>query len=234
MGEAAIKNPEQLLLELPVNETFAEEDFLLSHSNEDAAKWIDQWPDWRGNHCLIIYGPSGGGKTHLSHVWQKMSNAKVLSLKDLEGNSYTNFEDFVFIIEDVMEDIKAASAQEDLLHLYNWVREQGGFLLLTATEHPKKWDVGLPDLSSRLMAAGAVKIKHPDDQLLQAIIIKQFSDRQVTLTDKVLKYIMKNTERSFKAVRELVSQIDKISFAEKKKITIPIVKRALGENLDDD
>ncbi|MCC3861095.1 HdaA/DnaA family protein [Pseudemcibacter aquimaris] len=234
MTEAAIKNPEQLLLELPVNETFAEEDFLLSHSNEEAVKWIDNWPDWQGNHCLIIYGPNGCGKTHLSHVWQKISNAQILKLPDLKGNQYTKFENFVFIIEDVMNDLDQFDAQEDLLHLYNWVKEQGGFLLITARKHPKKWNVGLADLSSRMMAAGAVKIKHPDDHLLQAIIIKQFSDRQVVLTDKVLKYIMKNTERSFAAVRELVRNIDQISLSEQKKITIPVVKRAIGDNIDDD
>ena len=82
-----------------------------------------------------------------------------------------------------------------------------------------------------MLATNAVKIKHPDDELLKAIIVKQFADRQVKISEKVVNYIMKNTERSFSAIRALVSKIDEISMAEKKKITTAIVKKALGEEV---
>ena len=82
------------------------------------------------------------------------------------------------------------------------------------------------------MAANAVKIKEPDDELLKAVIVKQFADRQVKISEKVLKYIMKNTERSFSAIRDLVADVDEISLTEKKKITSAIVKRALGEKVE--
>lgn len=221
---------EQLLLNLPIKEAFAEEDFLPSHSNEEAIKWIDKWPAWNLTHTLILYGPSGCGKTHLSHVWQNITGAKLLDLACLKADDYTDQEEFVFIIENVMEHLKTQATQENLLHLYNWTKEQGGYLLLTAQEHPKNWSMSLADLSSRMLSSGAVKIKTPDDNLLQAVIIKQFSDRQIMLSEKVLSYIIKNTERSFAAIRKLVRAIDQISMAEKKKITIAIVKRALAKD----
>jgi DnaA regulatory inactivator Hda len=229
MGLANKKNPEQLILGLPVAEAFAAEDFLSSVSNEEAVAWVERWPDWSGGHCLILYGPAGCGKTHLSHVWQHISGAEVLALNDLSSFDYTNAEQFVFIVEDVMDGLAGAQAQEDLLHLYNWVNEQGGYLLLTSGRHPKHWNLSLADLSSRMLAAGAVKIKEPDDQLLQAVTVKQFSDRQILLSEKVLSYIMKNTERSFSGIRMLVRAVDSISLSEKKKITVAIVKQALSE-----
>lgn len=227
MGKGAVKDSEQLLLGLPINEALAAEDFLPSTSNEEAVKWIGRWPDWNSGHCLILYGSQGCGKTHLCHVWQKMTGAQVLNLNDVHSFDFANDENFLIILEDVLDDLKNSDNHEKLLHIYNWVLEHGGYLLLTARTHPKEWNVELADLSSRLLAANAVKIKHPDDQLLKAIILKQFTDRQVTISEKVLNYIMKNTERSFAAVRQLVLTIDEISMSEKKKITVAIVKKAL-------
>ena len=231
MAKGAMKDPEQLLLELPFKEALAEEDFLPSKPNEEAIAWIGSWPDWKGGHCLILYGPQGCGKTHLCHVWQKMTGAQVIKFSDLHSFDFTNSEEFLIIIEDVLNDLDKNGNQEKLLHIYNWVKEEGGYLLLTSTKHPKKWETDLADLSSRMLAANAVKIKHPDDELLKAIIVKQFADRQVKISEKVVNYIMKNTERSFSAIRALVSKIDEISMAEKKKITTAIVKKALGEEV---
>ncbi len=231
MKAEAQKSPEQLLLNWPVREIFSEEDFLLSSSNEEAVRWIDSWPNWhRGEedfHCLIIYGAEGCGKTHLAHVWQKISDARIVRLRDLITLNFSDVDQFVYIIEDVDKNELDEKQAESLLHLYNWLKEQGGFLLLTASKRPKKWGLKLADLSSRLLASEAVRIKSPDDDLLKAVIIKQFSDRQIILSDKVVSYIIKHADRSFSFVRDLVRELDILSMSEKKKITVPMVKRVL-------
>ncbi len=231
MVARAKKIPEQLLLDWPVNETFSEEEFLPSLSNKAAVRWIDVWPRWqRGGenfHCLIIYGPEGCGKTHLSHVWQRISGAVSINADKLSDIDFISGEKLVFVIEDIDRYIGKAGVAEGLFHLYNWVNEQGGYLLLTASKRPKKWKIDLADLSSRMLAAEAVKIKPPDDTLLEAVIVKQFADRQIKLSDKIIGYIIKNADRSFSFIRVLVRELDKVSLSENKKITIPMVKRAI-------
>lgn len=231
MSNVGQKNPEQLLLNWPVNEKFAQANFLPSFSNEKAVKWIDQWPDWqRGDdqfHTLIIYGPTGCGKTHLSHVWRDISKARTMGIDELATSAFLTSDDFVFIVEDIDTSIADPAVQEGLLHLYNWTKEQGGYVLLTATKRPKDWDIELNDLSSRLLASETVSIKAPDDHLLRALIVKQFSDRQITLTDDVINYLIPRAERSFDAIRKLVQNIDRLSRIEQKKITISIVRRVL-------
>ena len=223
----------QLLLDWPVNETFAEEEFLPSASNQAAVKWIDEWPRWqRGGeafHCLVIYGPEGCGKTHLSHVWQRLSKAKIIDAVELANDNFLRDDTFVFIIEDVDVVMKEPEIEEKLLHLYNWLKEQGGFLLLTSKVRPKKWQIGLADLSSRMLACENVKIMPPDDALLKAVIKKQFSDRQIVLPEKVTNFLIKHADRSFSFVRSMVREIDQLSLSEKTKITIPVVKRVLSE-----
>ncbi|MBT4145348.1 MAG: hypothetical protein HOE45_00400, partial [Gammaproteobacteria bacterium] len=137
MSAGEQNSPEQLLLNWPVSEKFAQSDFLPSTSNEDAVKWIDLWPEWkRGGedfHCLIIYGPSGCGKTHLAHVWQNISKARIIESLDKLG--FMERDEFTFIIEDVDDIISDEETAKNLFHLYNWVREQGGYILLTARTH---------------------------------------------------------------------------------------------------
>jgi len=236
MGEQQ-KTPKQLLLNWPINEKLAQSNFLPAASNEKAVKWIDSWPNWqRGEehfHCLIIYGPDGCGKTHLAHVWQKMSKAKIITGDDLENSDLISGDQLVFIVEDVDSFVNKPGRQETLLHLFNWTKEQGGFILLTARERPKKWSINLEDLSSRLLASEASKIELPDDDLLKDIMIKQFSDRQITLSKDVIKYLIARTERSFDAMRHLVKEIDNLSMSEKKKITIPVVKRVLENRVEE-
>lgn len=237
MAAEAKKSPEQLLLDWPVREIFSEEEFLPSHSNEAAVRWVDGWPNWqRGGeafHCLIINGPDGCGKTHLAHVWKKLADARIVKVEDLRGLSFIKNEQKAYIIEDIDDKIIDKNTAELILHLYNWLKEHGGYLLLTAKSEPNKWKINLADLSSRLLASETVKITPPDDALLQAVIIKQFSDRQIILSAKVVGYIIKHADRSFSFIRRLVEQIDNTSMSEKKKITIPMVKRvlkSLGDN----
>ena len=130
-------------------------------------------------------------------------------------------------LKNIDQHIANAEVQEGLLHLYNWTKEQGGYLLITASERPKNWNISLDDLSSRMLASETVEIKAPDDYLLEAVIIKQFSDRQITLPADVISYLIPRAERSFDAIRKLVQNIDKLSRIEKKKITIPIARRVL-------
>lgn len=221
--------PIQLPLDIPHREAFEHEDFLVTLSNQQAVSWIDQWPDWP-SHCLILYGPSGCGKTHLSHVWEKASKAARFDLKSLDVENFPAQETAV-ILEDVEHSLRQDTFQERLFHLYNWQKEKGGYLLLTARQHPKHWGMTLPDLSSRMLASPTIDIGMLDDHLLTAIIVKQFSDRQINVSMEVIAFLLPRMERSFEAARDVVSAIDRLALSEKRKITVPLVRQVLENNV---
>ena len=83
----------------------------------------------------------------------------------------------------------AAINEEALLHLFNWTREQGGSLLIAALSEPTRWEIKLGDLSSRLLSLPLVRIGSPDDQLLAAVMAKQFADRQIEVEEGVFRYL---------------------------------------------
>jgi len=216
----------QIPFEIPVREAFDAEDYLVTSSNEAAVNWIDCWPDWPDTHCSILYGAAGCGKTHLSHVWQKKSGAVRRGMDNIEVTNPQELPNCL-IVEAIDQNISQADRENKLFHLYNRQKENGGYLLLTAVQHPKNWPITLPDLRSRMLASMALEIGPPDDELLAAVIVKQFMDRQINVPMDVIAYLLSRIERSFEAARDIVRKIDNLSLSRKRKITIPLIRDLL-------
>ncbi len=218
--------PVQIPFDIPVREAFEAEDYLVSASNQAAVNWIDRWPDWTNSHCTIVYGAAGCGKTHLSHVWQHKSGARRLNMADVNETALEKFPKNI-IIEAAEQIGGEIPLQEKLFHLYNWQKEREGSIMLTARKHPGHWSYALADLKSRMLAAMAIEIGPPDDELLAAVIVKQFMDRQINVPTEVVNFLTRRIERSFEAARDIVRKIDSLSLARKRKITIPLVRDLL-------
>ena len=217
----------QYTLPLPHREAMEAEDFLVTPSNREAVGWLDRWPDWPAP-CLTLYGPSGSGKTHLAQVWQARAGATGLTHNDLAATEGPRG-GAAFTLDDAEQMVGNAVAEESLFHLYNRLRESGGFLLLTAATPPAQWGIVLPDLRSRILAAPAVALGVPDDELLIGLLIKQFRDRQIAVGEGVLTFLLLRVERSPAALRALVERLDRESLAEGRRITIPLVRQILGQ-----
>ena len=130
------------------------------------------------------------------------------------------------VVDDV--DADAGFEEEDLLHLYNGFDAAGGTLLLTAKLSPAHWASNLKDLDSRLKAAASVGIKQPDDDLLKAVLAKQFSDRQLLVEQDVILYAARRMERSLAQVGAIVDEADRLSLAEGRKVTMPLIRDVIA------
>lgn len=211
----------QLPLTLDVNPAYSVDDFMVSPCNAEAMAWLDRWPKWPG-YGLIIYGPPGCGKSHLAQVWQEHAKARLVYGADLNKNDRVLTEGSSVVV-DGAEDAN----ERALLRLYNGVVEAHKTLLLTATTAPNRWSMMLPDLVSRMMALAAVGIGKPDDSLLQGILVKQFSDRQLQVGAEVVVYLVNRMERSFEAAREMVAVLDEMSLDRQRPVTVSLAGEAL-------
>ncbi len=206
---------EQLSLGLPYRKAFGRQDFLLSPCNFEAVTWIDRFPEWP-TESVLIYGESGSGKTHLASIF----SAYHLEAADIDMD--TEIPDYVMKV--VIENIETATDEIALLHALNGVMERGGYLLLTARKLP---NFALPDLQSRINAMPKCHISYPDDELIYAVLVKAFYERQITVKPAVLEYAVKHMERTFAAAQKLVETADRLALAGGREITIPVVKQAL-------
>ncbi len=222
---------EQIPLDLGERTALERQDFLVAPCNEDAVAWIDLWPEWPAP-CLVLYGPIASGKTHLGAVWSEKSSAICVKASGINENVIRDIVDMKHhvIIEDADNLIGNLDGEKGLFHLYNIFKEEGRSFMITLLEPPVRRSFALPDLASRLRAAPSVAIREPDEQLLIAVLVKLFSDKQIRVGEDVLKYIMPRIERSFEAVRDLVDEADRRAMLEQRKISIPLMRDILNQD----
>jgi chromosomal replication initiation ATPase DnaA len=220
--------PRQLTFPLDPRPALGRDDFLVSDSNSDAVAWIDRWPDWPGGvRGVSLHGPEASGKSHLAEVWRQRNTAGLVRSADLRVESVPDqLGDAKHL---VIDDLEGVVDGEALLHLLNVVSEAGGHVLTLSREAAGRLDLQPPDLRSRLRALAAVSIGSPDDALIIGVMAKMFTDRQLTIDRAVLDYLSLRMQRSFAAARHLVAQMDALSLAEGRRITLPLARRVLDE-----
>lgn len=211
----------QTSFSFPKSQQFHAEDFVLTTANQYAYKQLMSWP--KGDEvgfekCFLLSGPEGSGKTHLCHVWQGRHIAHFMEPNFLSVRADNNE---CYIIED----IDMVDDEEALLHAINACLESQICLLLTSAFPPIQMRVKLPDLYSRLQAMPLAMIESPDDELLHVLLQKHCSDRQLRISDDVLRYIASRMERSYYAVNSIAEKLEALSLLSQRPITIPLIKK---------
>ena len=193
---------------LPVRTALGGEDFFVAPANAFAVAMIEGWRNWSARKLMII-GPKGAGKTHLSHVWAALSGATIISASSLPSADIPELATRPIAVEDADQIAGDPAAEAALFHLHNLTLAEGHALLLTAERPAHLWKITLPDLRSRMEGTPAATLEAPDDTLLSALLIKLFSDRQIVPTADTIPYLIARMDRSFDAARSLVATLDR-------------------------
>tara|TARA_B100001093_G_scaffold447548_1_gene452527 strand:- start:69 stop:731 length:663 start_codon:yes stop_codon:yes gene_type:complete len=216
----------QFTLNLENKPALGRNDFIVSESNLDAIRWIDNWPYWSHNSSgLNVVGPKSSGKTHLGSVWCSLSEAKWVNAPITDGMRVPD------ILKNgqniVLDNFDHTWPGVPLLHLYNLVKERKGFMFIISNIPVAQLGIAPDDLASRLCTMPVVAIKPPDDFLLKEVMLKLFKDRQIAVENGVVDFLVVRMERSFEEALRLVNLLDKEALAEKNRITIPLASRVL-------
>ena len=208
------------------------ENFLVSKSNQEAVKLIENSKFWKTRNKInsipgaFIYGPKGSGKTHLSRIFEKLFNANYLT--SLTSNSLEKvIEGKNFILDDFIPGKKFPS--ELVMHFINQVTYNECSVLFLSRLSPFEMNWNLEDLNSRIRSLVSSEIKLPDDVLLYSFMVKYSNDKNLILSDKKIIYILKRLDRSFENVIEIIDRLDIYSLEAKKKVTYKNIKTILDE-----
>lgn len=217
--------PKQLPLDLSHAPGLSRDDLIVGGANREAVDLIGRWPDWPSPIALLV-GPAGSGKTHIASIWQAESGAVALDPARLEGDLMRGQ------IRPILVDGAGDGHidEQGLFHLINAIRSAGSFMLMTSRRRPSSWSVRLPDLISRLKAATTIDIAAPDDQLLAAVIMKLFADRQVVVEPQVVSFLTSRMERSLSAASSLVDRLDRAALERKGRITRALAAEILSQS----
>lgn len=214
----------QLAFDLPSAEAFRRVDFYPSPANAQALAAVEAWQDWPGGK-LVLVGPEGAGKTHLTHIWAALSGAEVISAAKLLETDLHDLAQGPVAIEDADQIAGDREAEVALFHLHNLLDGRG--LLVTAASSPRDWRLGLPDLLSRMQAAAVAQLEPPDDLLLSAVLIKLFADRQIVVPPNLISYLVSRMDRSIAAAREWVKFLDARALAHGRPVTRALAAEVL-------
>ena len=97
--------------------------------------------------------------------------------------------------------------------------------ILFLCNNEKKINFCLKDLESRFNSVLSTSINDPDDQIVDVLINKFFSDNQVLISIEVIKYLSGRIERSYKELYKTLEKINNVSLKNKQKITIPFLRQ---------
>ena len=80
-----------------------------------------------------------------------------------------------------------------------------------------------------MLGAPACAIGQPDDMVIKGVLVKLFSDRQLSIDAAVIDFMVPRIERSLDTAQDLVARIDRTALARRRKITLPFVRGILAE-----
>ena len=90
----------------------------------------------------------------------------------------------------VIEDFNERCDEKVAYSLIDMVEKENKYLLITSVEAVNEMETRLKDLNSRFKNILTAKIDKPDDELIYALIVKNFSDSQIILDKKLIDFIL--------------------------------------------
>jgi len=213
----------QLLLNFNHKQNFNYDDFYVSKSNFFAFEMIEKWPKWEKN-ILNIYGEKYSGKSHLANIFINKYKGKKIIEKELNDEMLKNLKLYENIVLDNFENL----CEERILYsLFNLIDQDNKYLIINSLSPINEIDFNLNDLKSRSKNCLFAKIDNPDDDLIFALILKSFSDRQIKVEKKLIEYVIKRIDRSYRKISEFIYKIDELSLKKKKPIDLKTIKEII-------
>ena len=103
-----------------------------------------------------------------------------------------------------------------MFHFFQSSGRHRGTALLLSRQSVPQMDIGLADLRSRLRSIACQEIASPEDDLLEQVLQTMFADRQCSVPDGVIHYMLTYMERNLLTAYRLVAEIDRAALSAKK------------------
>jgi chromosomal replication initiator protein len=237
---------QQLILNFPSHPEYNFSNFVVSDGSriafEAAKEFCSENPV--PYQALYLFGQKNLGKTHLllsigNQAAEKGSHAICIQGHDfverIENDpSFVSKESFeqllnvdFFLMDNVESLNQSAKAQEKLYHIYNQMMDKGGKLAFTADLSPDKISTMESYLTSRFQWGMVAEIKPIDDSTTAKIILKLAKDIDLALPEPIIHFLLSRIPRDFISIQNAVATINRESYVQKKKVTLPLVKTAL-------
>ena len=216
---------DQKIIKFPHEKNLKDSDFFVSKSNKHVHDFLLSWPNWEKN-LVNICGENFSGKSHLINIFIKKFKGVIFNADTFDNDDLSSLDNHQNI---VLENLNNEINEKLIYTLINTVEQNDKYLIITSYRSISELNFNLNDLKSRAKNFLIQDIQKPDDELIFALLIKNLSDRQITIEKKLVNYIVKRIHRSYSKIFDFIYKIDEMSLKKKKSININLVKEILGE-----
>ena len=216
---------DQKIIKFPHEKNLKDSDFFVSKSNKHVHDFLLSWPNWEKN-LVNICGENFSGKSHLINIFIKKFKGVIFNANTFDNDDLSSLDIHQNI---VLENLNNEINEKLIYTLINIVEQNDKYLIITSFRSISEFNFNLNDLKSRAKNFLIQDIQKPDDELIFALLIKNLSDRQITIEKKLVNYIVKRIHRSYSKIFDFIYKIDEMSLKKKKSININLVKEILGE-----
>ncbi len=192
---------EQIALPLDWPQSQGESRLIVTEANRVAFDHFRNWSMWPVKATLLT-GPRRSGRSLLARTFAERVDGRVVDRADKAN-------------------------EEELFHAWNAAQESGRPLVMTVDRIPPEWEIGLPDLKTRIAVTPVATIAEPDDRLFQALIELHFADRGLHIPREALRFMAERLHRDYWTAERAVETIDRYAIAERARLSLPTVRRAL-------
>jgi hypothetical protein len=198
------RRADQIALPLDWPQSDADARFIASESNRDAFEHFRRWSMWPVK-ATVLTGPRRSGRSLLARTFVERVGGRLFDQADRRD-------------------------EEELFHAWNEAQDNGRPLVMVADSGPPSWSIRLPDLRTRLAVTPVVAIRQPDDPLFVALLELHFADRGLHVPREVLRFMADRLPRDHWTAERAVAAVDQFAIAERARLTMPTVRRALIES----
>ena len=216
-------NLNQQILKFDYEQNFKDQDFYVSKSNEHSFSLLNNWPKWDKKFINLI-GEKFSGKSHLINIFLEKHGGVKINAEDINNDFLQKIKIYENI---VVEDLTEKINENLLFTLINIIDQDNKYLIATTRVPIVKIKFKLNDLNSRSTNFLLSEIEKPGDDLMYALILKNLSDRQISIDQKLIEFIIKRIDRTYSKISDFIYKIDEISLKRKKPIDFKIIKEAL-------
>lgn len=226
------------------------DNFIRGESNQlatSAAMAVADNPGGTRYNPLVVYGPTGLGKTHLvqaigNRVLQRNRNAKVLYtnsekftmeyINAIQTNRVPDFTNFyrsvdVLIVDDIQFLGGKEKTQDQFFHTFNALHQAGKQVVLTSDKQPKD----LADVDERLISRFqwglTADIQPPDYETRMAILMQKAEEEGLEIQGDLIEYIARNVTSSVREIEGcLISLLAKVTL-DRRDLTLELAKEVV-------
>lgn len=239
-----------------LNPRYTFESFVAGSSNRfahAAAAAVAETPG-KSYNPLMIYGPSGLGKTHLLHAighyvtsYYEQLRVKYVSTEELTNDfinaissnrtaefrsSYRDVD--VLLVDDIQFLESKIQTQEEFFHTFNTLHNAQKQIVMTSDRPPKLLEALEPRLRSRFEWGLMTDIQPPDLETRIAILRKKVASQRLTAGTQVLELIASRIPTNIRELEGALTRVAALASLNQQEITVALAEQVLNDLMPDD